>query len=238
MEKRTKSLKRLLGKNEKGLSITRSRKALSLILNGKQGTLKDIQNSYKQRIVKEFFVGITSRDVKAVLGEFEYSLDIVHRKEAAQILIAYFNWCWKYGIKITIDNKSINKYAIKFSQIAFARLACIPSNSKSFLSNEVIPKWVAPNVAFGWNNLGNRPRKVTFMRDIAIAACVEKFRREGDNLTLAKKRTAQKFNRKLSTVEKALVWDEGRKIAFGRRFKKFTLEELNMIVRDELEATP
>lgn len=208
--------------------------ALSLVLGHRTSTGTAEEMRLDQDLVERYFVAISSSDLESALTEFRYTLNVTHRKEAVQALIAYFNWCWEIGKATTSDGTSLDTYVLRFSQIVFKRMVGIQDDSAD--RESLIPKWIDPNIALGWSNPAHRPPEDMFERDIAIAAYVEKLRREGCEYPVAKKRAAAKFDRKLPTVEKALIWDKTTESAFGERFCNFTTEDLDAMVSEYFEA--
>ncbi len=92
--------------------------ALLLVLGYKSST--DIEKTeFCESIVERYYISITASNIESAIAEFQYSLDISHRKEAAQALIAYFNWCWKSGKNTVSNGVPIDSFILQFSQIAF-----------------------------------------------------------------------------------------------------------------------
>jgi hypothetical protein len=67
----------------------------SFLLRGRKRGIPPEQGLREQDLLEAYFLSITAEDIEEAVAVFEHSLDFSERKEAAQALIAYFDWCWR-----------------------------------------------------------------------------------------------------------------------------------------------
>lgn len=81
-----------------------------LVRRGRDPQATDEKNHKENRLVEEFFESLTTRDLRACLVEFEHAEKLEHRKECAQLLIAYFAWVKARQLGVVPIDLSVRPY--------------------------------------------------------------------------------------------------------------------------------
>jgi hypothetical protein len=191
-------------------------RAVQLIVKGRKGFSEESRWEDRE-LIRRCFKSITSSDLHSILAEFECSEKLVHRKESAQLLIAYFIWCKTENFgRVPIgaddapkwpDNRKVDSYLWRFLVLAFGRMTGLGIEDGGFQGFD-LPCWQSPKIAFFWSQYAGRPSCNHLNRDLAIVYYIERERRRGKHPWRAAREACSKFSEypynplKIATVEK------------------------------------
>jgi len=178
-------------------------RAVQLILCGRTGTGP---SAHKDRdLVRRYFAGINSSDLNSALATFEFSEWPAARKEAAQLLIAYFIWCRAENSGVVPigegdfpkwpGKRKADSYLLRFVMIGFGRMTGLDIDATGFLFQGFdLPQWQSPDVGFSWKRPAGRPSRDFLGRDIAILCFIERERRRGKHPRRAAREACKQFS--------------------------------------------
>lgn len=206
--------------------------ARKILLRGKRKKARNEDHGSDSRIVQQYFLKITGPMIEKILLEFEFSEKLEDRKIAAKELVAYFHCCRTEGHTDIPNGASVDSYILRFARIVTSRMVGENEEQSSPLGDDyLVPNWTTPNVVFGWDRPDHRPRKDTFLRNLAIFAFMEKLLSEGVSKKDAAERSSTKFDLNKSTIEK-IYREWKRDGSFQRQLQSLSKSEVDELVKE------
>lgn len=205
------------------------------MLQGGRQKASKAEQEHDARVVHQHFLSMTGPLLEATLAEFQYSQHREDRKAAAHELVAYFDWCQRENIEDAPEGALLDSYILRFARIVVSRMSRGEKAQSSLLDGDyVIPTWTAPNVVFGWDRPDHRPRKDTFLRNLAIFSFRKRLMDRGVSAPDATQRTSVKFGLAQSTIEK--IYRETKcDGAFQEQLRRFSDQEVSDLVEEFTE---
>ena len=80
--------------DQKGSKGLRNKRALALVLRGRQ-KVEEEQQREEWQAIQDHFESVSAGDIEMALEEFRNSEKREHRAQAGKLLVAYFLWCWR-----------------------------------------------------------------------------------------------------------------------------------------------
>jgi hypothetical protein len=184
-------------------------RARALILRGRatppksdeEKAARQEKHQEERELIERFFREFESWDLARCIGQFEVSEEAAHRKECAQLLIAYFVWvknCHCGAVPVAADEPirwdgigDMEQYILEFVRVAFERMTGLRIDPSEGFD---LPRWESPNAGFGWAHPSHRSKRDTFHRDLGILCFIELQRRQGRTPLAAARRARWEFS--------------------------------------------
>ena len=208
-----------------------AQKAKDLIIRGHLEDADEKEILSEVQCIDFYFRKMDSYDLEQLLCSFEVSSVMESRQTAGQVLAAYFDWCFRSGMKLVPRSSKklgleaftafrtdkfraqyhgdalwepVEPYLARYAQIAVTRMVGALDELIYQREYNRLPSWVKPDAVFVWVRPRGRPSGTDTTWDMAIYAYVELLWRKGTRVTIAKQRAARKFGCSVSKVEKTL----------------------------------